>query len=130
MTRLCRASSARLRKDWRRRSSGSCNTIPQRFVIVEAQSRTNHREMRKRLRKVTNLRPGLGVIFFAEKTEIVTQCKQTVKQGVCFRNAAATSEWVSASDVYLPHVTKSYLLRRRSLLHQRSRASGGARRRR
>jgi hypothetical protein len=36
--------------------------------------------MRKRLRKVADLQPGFGVIFFAEKTEIVTQFEQTVKR--------------------------------------------------
>ena len=51
---------------------------------METQGCTNHREMRKRLRKVTNLQPGFGIIFFAEETDIVTQCEQTVKQGVCF----------------------------------------------
>jgi hypothetical protein len=30
--------------------------------------------MRERLRKVANLQPGFGVVFFAEKAEIVTQC--------------------------------------------------------
>ena len=65
-------------------SSVSFKTIPQWFVMVEAQSRANHREMRERLRKVANLQPGFGVVFFAEKAEIVTQCEQTVKQGVRF----------------------------------------------
>jgi hypothetical protein len=35
--------------------------------------------MRKRLRKVTDLQPGTGVIFFAEKAEIVTKCEKMVK---------------------------------------------------
>jgi len=43
--------------------------------------------MRKRLRKVANLQPGFGVIFFTEEAEIVPQCEQTVKQGVCFRDS-------------------------------------------
>src|SRR6476620_4102026 len=67
---VCRAHSLK------RRSSGSFNTIPQRLVIVEAQGRTNQREMRKRLRKVANLQLGFGVIFFTEEAKIVPQCEQ------------------------------------------------------
>ena len=36
-------------------------------------------QMRERLRKVANLQPGFGVVFFAAKAEIVTQCEQTVQ---------------------------------------------------
>jgi hypothetical protein len=61
------------------RSSVSLKSISQGFVPVEAYSRPDHREMRKRLGEVANLQPSFRVIFFSEKAEIVSQCEQTVK---------------------------------------------------
>src|ERR1700722_10203662 len=60
--------------------------LPQRLVMMQAERGMNQREMRKRLRKIADLQPGPGVIFLAEKTEIVAQREQTVQQGVCFRD--------------------------------------------
>src|ERR1700722_2395182 len=61
--------------------------LPQGLVMMQAERGMNQREMRKRLGEVADLQPGPGVIFLAEKAEIVTQRQQTVQQGRRLRDA-------------------------------------------
>src|SRR5262249_60874613 len=55
-----------------------------RTDIVQVQGRSNQSEMRKRLRKITDLPLRLRVVFFRKQADIVANRQQTLEQGGCF----------------------------------------------
>src|SRR5262249_24031749 len=51
--------------------------------VVEAQRRPNESEMRKGLRKISDLPPSVGNILFSKQANIIANCQQAFEQDAC-----------------------------------------------